>query len=206
MGDLTVTKSIVGLLKALVTSSAIALALGCSGIDAGVDYPSNLPDFGDKARTPENETDPSIGFSRFKIAPEACEGIDTHAIATPLTQEDLTRFLEKQGAKFTVKKARGNLYWYEFPTGDEGSKSFVRLRLAVLNDPAYAAYDLHTSVLQHGPGWWGVRRANLALLAPKASLRTAMAFAMKYKLVCWGMFTYAGNDDAYVVPGPYAEL
>ena len=62
------------------------------------------------------------------------------------------------------------------------------------------------SLLQHGPGWWGVRRANLAVLAPKTSLHDAAAFALKFKLVCWGMFTIAGNDDAYVVPGPYAEL
>ena len=39
-----------------------------------------------------------------------------------------------------------------------------------------------------------------------AAGREAVAFAMKYKLFCWGMFTYAGNDDAYVVPGPYGEL
>ena len=37
-------------------------------------------------------------------------------------------------------------------------------------------------------------------------MREALAFAVKYKLVCWGVFTYAGLDDAYVVPGPYAEL
>jgi len=37
-------------------------------------------------------------------------------------------------------------------------------------------------------------------------LSTALAFALKYKLPCWGMFTYGGLDDAYVVPGPYAEL
>ena len=106
--------------------------------------------------------------------------------------------------KVAAKKANGNLYWYDFPNG-EGS-GFVRLRLALLENPAAAGKDLHDSLLEHGPGWWGVHRANLAVLAPKASLHDAAAFSIKYKLVCWGMFTYAGADDAYVVTGPYTEL
>ena len=39
-----------------------------------------------------------------------------------------------------------------------------------------------------------------------ASVHDALAFALKYKLPCWGIFTYSALDDAYVVPGPYAEL
>jgi hypothetical protein len=84
--------------------------------------------------------------------------------------------------------------------------TLVRLRLAVLDSTPAAAADLHQSLLEHGPGWWGVRRSNLAVLAPKAGLREAVSFALKHKLHCWGMFTMAGNDDAYVVPGPYTEL
>ena len=82
----------------------------------------------------------------------------------------------------------------------------MRFRLAVLDDEPHASADLHQSILEHGPGWWGVRRSNLALLAPKAGLHDALAFAIKYRLPCWGMFTYGGIDDAYVVPGPYSEL
>ena len=33
-----------------------------------------------------------------------------------------------------------------------------------------------------------------------------MAFALKYKLVCWGMFEKAAADDVMVIPGPYMEL
>ena len=76
---------------------AAALALGltaCSGIDAGIDYPSDLPDIGPQLLTPENAQSPSVGFSKFKIAPDACKGIDTHPITQALTQEDFTRFLE----------------------------------------------------------------------------------------------------------------
>ncbi|AUX44730.1 uncharacterized protein SOCE26_061970 [Sorangium cellulosum] len=188
-------------------AAAFALALGgaaCSGIDAGVEYPDDLPEIDRHVVTPENGPDPSITLGEFKVSPEACKGIDTHTVTQKLSPEDLSRFLEAQGAgSIAPKLARSNLYWFDFPASDE---SFVRLRLAVLDSSRHATQDLHDALLQHGPGWWGVRRSNLAVLAPKASLREAMAFAIKYKLVCWGVFTYAGNDDAYVVPGPYAEL
>jgi hypothetical protein len=107
------------------------------------------------------------------------------------------------GVTTAPKKARGNLHWYDFPNDSGG---FVRLRLAVLSDSIGAAKDLQGSLHEHGPGWWGLRRSNLAILAPKASLSEAVGFAVKHKLVCWGMFTIAGVDDAYVVPGPYMEL
>ncbi|WP_437923508.1 hypothetical protein WMF37_31330 [Sorangium sp. So ce291] len=188
-------------------AAALALALGvpaCSGIDAGVEYPSDLPDPKRFLLTPENGPDPSLTLGEFKVGPETCKDVDTHPVTQKLSPEDLSRFLSAQGAgSIAPKQARSNLYWFDFPASD---KSFVRLRLAVLEDSKHATQDLHDAVLQHGPGWWGVRRSNLAVLAPKASLREAMAFAIKYKLVCWGVFTYAANDDAYVVPGPYAEL
>ena len=148
---------------------AAALALGltaCSGIDAGIDYPSDLPDIGPQLLTPENASSPAVAFSKFKIAPDACKGIDTHPITQPLSQEDFTRFLEAQGLKIEPKKARDNLYWYEFPNGKSGPDNFVRLRLAVLDNQPGAVADLHASLLEHGPGWWGVRRSNLAILAP----------------------------------------
>ena len=186
-----------------------ALGLGlsaCNGLYAGVDYPGDLPDPGPHLLTPENQHDPAIGFNSFKIAPSACEKVDAHSATGKLNQEDFTRFLETQGLKIAPRKARDNLYWYDFPNGQDAPKNFVRLRLAVLPDPPHASANMHQSVLEHGPGWWGVRRSNLAILAPKTSLHEAVAFAIKYKLVCWGVFTYAGMDDAYVVPGPYAEL
>jgi hypothetical protein len=190
------------------TLALASLSLGaaaCSGIDAGVDYPSDLPaDVDRHLLTPENGAGPSVTLGRFKINPETCKGIDTHPIDQRLAPDELSRFLQAQGAgSIAPKQARSNLYWFDFPSED---KTFVRLRLAVLETPQLATQDLHDSLLQHGPGWWGVHRSNLAVLAPKAGLEEALSFAIKYKLVCWGVFTYAGNDDAYVVPGPYAEL
>ena len=187
-------------LAPLVTALA---ATGCSGIDSPIDYPSDLGDYEQHLVTPENEGDPSIGFNQFKFKPDLCKGIDTHVVNQPLNQEDFTRFVASIGTKVEAKKARANLYWFDFP-GDGEDK--VRLRLAILEDAPAAAEDLHASLKEHGPGWWGLRRSNLAILAPKASLDDAAGFAVKYKLVCWGMFTVAGLDDAYVIPGPYMEL
>jgi len=194
--------------------AALPLALatvGCSGIDAGVEYPDNLPvgEVDQQMLTPEGEADPSITLGAFKIKPDVCQGIDTRPMTQPLAPDDLARFLEKVGSSVQPKKARGNLYWFDFPAStdpEDKDKRFVRLRLAVLDNPEAASRDLHDSLLLHGPGWWGVRRSNLAVLAPKTDLDEALAFAIKYKLVCWGVFTYAGNDDAYVVPGPYLQL
>lgn len=201
----TVTSSASFMAGALPLCAALGLsALGCSGIDAGVDYPGDLPDIDNQVATPEGDADPSISLGEFKFRPELCKDIETRPVTQPLTLDDFARFLEVQGVKITPKKARGNLHWFDFPNGEE--KGFVRLRLAVLGDSNAAAKDLHASLLEHGPGWWGVRRSNLAVLAPKASLREAAAFAVKHKLPCWGVFTYAGLDDAYVVPGPYGEL
>jgi hypothetical protein len=192
----------------LALSAALALgAAGCSAADAGASYPSDLPgDLGPDLRTPEGGLDPPLQLGAFKIAPGVCKGFDTHVITEPLSADDLARFLEAQGVKLVARKARADLSWYDLPGGQEPSERFVRLRVAVRDDGAGAARDLHASLLEHGPGYWGVRRSNLAVLAPRASLHDALGFALKYKLVCWGMFTIAGNDDAYVVPGPYSEL
>jgi hypothetical protein len=203
MGD----TSLFSAARNVLALAAFGLGLtACSGLYSGIDYPSDLPDPGPHLLTPENQPDPVIKFNMAKVAPSACEKIDTHPMAGKLNQEDFARFLEAQGVKIEPRKARDNLYWFDFPNGQEAPKNFVRLRLAVLEDAPHASADLHQSVLEHGPGWWGVRRSNLAILAPKASLHDALAFAVKYKLVCWGIFTYAGNDDAYVIPGPYAEM
>lgn len=201
----TVTSSVRKVFAGLLGCTLGLGAMGCSGIDAGIEYPDDLPDPDAKVSTPEGEADPSFTLGELKISPEACKDVDTRTVTQPLTPEDFTRFLEVQGVKIGPKKARGNLYWYDFPNGQE-DKGFVRLRLALLTDAGAAAKDLHGSLLEHGPGWWGVRRSNLAVLAPKAGLKEALAFAIKYKLPCWGIFTYAGNDDAYVVSGPYSEL
>lgn len=186
-----------------VVGLAGQVSLGCRGIDADVQYPSDLPSLDNQLLTPEGDNSPSVTLGAFKFAPSICQGLDTHAQTSPLTADDFTAFLDKQGAKIAPLAARPDLYWFDFPNGQD--KGRVRARLAILPSPPLAAKDLHDSVLDHGPGWWGVRRSNLALLMPKASLGEALGFSVKHKLMCWGIFTYAGRDDAYVVPGPYSE-
>jgi hypothetical protein len=194
-------------LPVIALSAGLALAsAACTGLETGISYPGDLPDPDASLLSPEGESDPSITLGAFKISNALCKDIDTHPITNPLTQDDFTRFLESQGVKIAPKKARSNLYWYDFPNGEDAPNDYVRLRLAVLDSSTGAGKDLHDSLLEHGPGWWGVRRANLAVLAPKAGLGEALAFAIKYKLPCWGMFTTTGVDDAYVVPGPYVDL
>jgi hypothetical protein len=189
---------------AVLLAPVVAGIVGCTGIPSDVRYPSDVPDVDTGVVSPEGEANPDLELSHFKFRADMCRGFDTHAITASLTQDDFTRFLEAQGLKITAKKARDNLTWYDFASAD--SDVALRLRLAVLPNAAAAANDLHASLLEHGPGWWGVRRSNLAILAPKADLREAVAFAIKLRLPCWGLFTYAGLDDAYVAQGPYTEL
>jgi hypothetical protein len=179
----------------------------CVGLEAGIEYPDlSDVDLDEYLQTPEGDPGPSISLSNFKIAPKTCEGIDTRMVTGPLDQEDLSRFFAGRGVTLKPKKARDDLWWYEFKASDDAGAGSVRLRVAILKDRNGAAKDLHDSLLQHGPGWWGVRRGNLAVLAPRTSLSEALRFAVKYKLVCWGMFSYAGADDVYVVAGGYSEL
>ncbi len=192
------------LVLAALSASANA---SCVGIESGIEYPNVSDiDLDDYLLTPEGDEDPSVALSQFKISPKTCSGIDTKMVNGPLDQEDVTRFFAARGLALKAKKARNDLWWYEFPAGDTPADGFVRLRVAILKDRDAAAKDLHDSLLQHGPGWWGLRRGNLAILAPRASLDEALQFAIKYRLVCWGMFTYTGADDAYVVAGGYSEF
>jgi hypothetical protein len=195
-------------LRAFLLAASALCATGCVGLDAGVEYPdvSDI-DLDDYLLTPEGYDDPSVSFGKFKFGPNVCKDIDTRMVTGPLDQEDMTRFLASRGVEKLPKRARDDLWWFEFLAEEEDpGEGSVRLRLAILKDRNGAAKDLHDSLLQHGPGWWGLRRGNLAVLAPKTSLREALRFAIKYRLVCWGTFTYTGVDDVYVIAGGYAEF
>jgi len=195
-------------LPVLALSSVFGVvSLACVGLDAGSRYPDySSSDVQKMLLSPENHEDPSISLGAFKVREKACEGIDTHTITSNLAHDDLARFLQEQGSPAVQVKARGNLYWYDFPGSDKDEGDVVRLRLAVLEDAKQAADELHAALLQHGPGWWGLRRSNLSILAPRAGVTEAMAFALQHKLACWGMVSMAHSDDVYVVPGPYMEL
>ena len=193
--------------KLLLVAAAALATSGCYGLDAGSSYP-DYPDEDVEPHllSPELQSDPSVSLNGVIIRDELCDGLDASTETRPLTQDDLSRFLEKAGIPPVEAKARGNLYWFDFPGDDPDAGEVVRLRLAVLEDAKQAADELHKSLLDHGPGWWGLRRSNLSILAPKASLSDALAFVVKHKLACWGMMSYTGLDDVYVVPGPYMEL
>lgn len=191
-------------LPALLSLATLTM-VGCIGLEAGSAYPGySSSEVKKLLLSPENEPNPGISLGSFKVAQKACEKIDTHPVKNKLTQDDFTKFLDSQGIPQPPVKARGNLYWYDFP-GDD-AEDVVRLRLAVLDTPEEASDELHKSLLEHGPGWWGIRRANLAILAPKAGTAEAIAFALRYKLPCWGVIAQVDVDDVYVIPGPYAEL
>lgn len=194
--------------SSVLCAAAFALSLvGCTGLSAGVDYPDyRRSDVKRAAIGPENEESPSIGLQTFRIRDEVCTNLDVSVATRALSADDLTRFLKSVGADNIEIKARGNLYWFDFPGDDPESGDVVRLRLAVLGDSKEAATELHKSLLEHGPGWWGLRRSNLSVLAPRAGVAEAMAFALRYKLPCWGMFEMAESDDVMVIPGPYMEL
>lgn len=195
--------------RLLVALALTTPSLACVGIDAGVDYPSDVPSPSENVASPDQDGEASLRLNGFVIKDDVCKDIDTHPITQKLSPEDFARYLEERGIKIEPRKARDNLFWFDFPTGEnkEGEeRKFVRLRLAVLRDQFAASRDLHESLLDHGPGWWGLRRSNLAVLAPKTELSTALGFALKHKLVCWGMFAYSGTEDVYVVPGPYTQL
>ncbi|MSP25731.1 MAG: hypothetical protein EXR75_11315 [Myxococcales bacterium] len=193
--------------------SVLAIALctlvssACVGLDADVSYPDfSRAEVRGNLVTPENASDPWMFMQSFRVKDDVCAGIDTSPATRPLSHDDFVRFLGAQGRGPTEVKARGNLFWFDFPGADPDDGDVVRLRLAVLADAKEAANELHGALLEHGPGWWGLRRGNLSVLAPKAGLAEAMSFAIDRKLVCWGMFEMAGVDDVYVFPGPYMEL
>lgn len=195
------------MVKVFCLAMAAPILGGCIGLEAGSTYPDySSSDVRKLLLTPENDTGPSISVGSFVIRDEACEGLNTAVELRPLAQDDLSRHLNAIGAPDVQVKARGNLYWFDFPGTDPDDGDIVRLRVAVLGDAKEAADELHKSLLEHGPGWWGIRRSNLSILAPKAGTAEAMAFALRYKLPCWGMISYTDLDDVYVVPGPYMEL
>ena len=181
--------------------AAAASFVGCAGgtlsLPAGVDWHRYAV-----AR------DGSEDLTSLKLRPEVCDGYDLRPDYTPLNEASFIGFLQRQ--KFEVQAQRQEVdpknpeLHYVF-VGISGMAQPVPLRVAVLPNADEAGRALHEAVLQRGPGSWGVHRGNVAVLGPIGSSTDDIAFAASTKLACWGTFTIAGTDDAFVVPGGYAE-
>jgi hypothetical protein len=144
----------------------------------------------------------SSDLGDLRIRPELCQGSDLKPENQTLTSGTLVSYLREQGFETKLERAREDLVYVEvvFPNGT------VRLRVATLPSAHDAGRELHEAILQHGPGSWGIHRANLAILGPIGSVTDILSFNAMTKLSCWGVLTIAGLDDSFVVPGGYREL
>jgi hypothetical protein len=133
-----------------------------------------------------------------------CSSEDLRPEYARLDERNLVQFLERQRIDARIERPRADLVYLVL--SGVGTEKPVRLRVAILANAHDAGRELHEGMLQHGPGSWGVHRSNLAVLGPVGSLSDTLAFAATTKLACWGVFTVAGTDDTFVVPGAYNEI
>jgi len=121
-----------------------------------------------------------------------------------LDENNLVEFLTRQHLDVRIDRPRADLVYLNI--NGAGTDRPVRMRVAILESADQAGNELHEALLQHGEGAWGVHRSNLAALVAFGTYTESIAFAAKTKLACWGVFTAAGRDDTFVVPGGYLEL
>lgn len=139
-----------------------------------------------------------------RLRPDVCKGIDTKPAGRALDESAFLEFVKTQNLETRVVRARSDLVFVDVLNA--GTTEPVRFRVAILGTPGAAGHELHTALLQHGEGTWGLHRSNLAVLAPTASPDDAVVLAGKLHLACWGTLMIAGHDDNYVIPGGYTEL
>jgi hypothetical protein len=140
----------------------------------------------------------------IRFRPGLCDADELRPDYARLDEGSIVRFLERQHIDVRIERPRADLMFLNL--GGAGTERPVRLRVAILATADEAGRELHEGILQHGPGSWGVRRSNLAVLGPVGAQGDDIAFAGVTKLACWGVFTIAGTDDTFVVPGGYTEL
>jgi hypothetical protein len=144
------------------------------------------------------------GLAEVTFKPGLCEGEPMQPDHGHLDENNLVQFLTRQQLDVRVDRPRADLVYLNI--NGAGTEAPVRMRVAILENADQAGNELHEAILQHGEGAWGVHRSNLAALVPVGPYPDAIAFAAKTKLACWGVFTAAGLDDTFVVPGGYLEL
>jgi hypothetical protein len=143
-------------------------------------------------------------LAEVSFKPSLCDGEPMQPEHNRLTENDLIQFLTRQHLDVRLDRPRADLVYLTI--SGAGTEGPVRMRVAILDNADQAGNELHEAILQHGEGAWGVHRSNLAALVPIGPYSDALAFAAKTKLACWGVFTAAGRDDTFVVPGGYLEL
>jgi hypothetical protein len=186
-------------LATLVATSTLVVACGPEAtlrVTDGSDWRAYVTD--------RNGGPASSDVESIKFNPGLCSGENLEPETKVLSEDHIIGFLRRQSVDVQVERQRADLVYLNL-TGT-GTQSPVRLRVAILKDMEQAGKELHEGILQHGLGSWGVHRSNLAVLGPVGSLEDDLRFAAKLKLPCWGVFTVAGTDDTFVVPGGYLEL
>jgi hypothetical protein len=180
---------------------ATMLLLGCGStslrVPSGIDWHQYVTARGE-----------SGDLGSLSLKPDVCDGYDLRADYATLNEASFVRFLQRQ--KFDVQAQRQQVdpknpeLHYVF-ANISGIAEPVPLRVAVLANQDEAGRVLREAVLERGPGSWGVHRGNIAVLGPTGSTADDIAFAASTKLACWGTFTIADTDDAFVIPGGYTE-
>jgi hypothetical protein len=176
--------------------------LGCSSPAFQINDGSNVKAYVNKAPGGPSGSEAHPTGLRFK--PGLCEAAELVPDGRVLDEAHIIEFLNRQQLDVRIERPRSDLIY--LVVSGAGTDVPVRLRVAVLKNSDEAGGELHQALLQHGPGAWGVRRSNLAVLGQSGSLDDDLVFAAKTRLSCWGMFMTAGRDDAYAVPGGYREL
>lgn len=144
----------------------------------------------------------SIELGNMRLNATTCQG---ETLVPEYSRIGASSFLERltsSGYTFKVLEAREDLSYVDVQTGSDTS----RFRVATLPSAPEAARHLHEALLQHGQGFWGVHRSNVAVLGPPGGLEQVVDFAVASKLACWGVLTVAGRDDSFAIAGGYQEL
>jgi hypothetical protein len=179
---------------------ALLLSTGCGSAQLRLTGSPNLSTY---AEGPDGGS-PGSHPTELRFRPGICESMPRWPEYGRLTEQDAIRFLERQDLDVRNERPRADLVY--LVVSGAGTAHPIRLRVAILTSAEKAGRELHEALLQHGEGSWGVHRSNLAILGPVASHTDSVTFAARSKLACWGVFTVAGRDDTFVVPGAYTEL
>ncbi len=189
-------------LRSLGWMSGLVFLTSACAAEGQLNHQSGKSQVSFTVRKDEGTGDNSTQLSRARLIEGTCDGYNLIPDTRQLSVQALKNHLKAKGIEHTVRTERQDLHLFDLKIGG----TTARLRVATLDTPREAGRHLHKALLEHGGGFWGVHRSNLAVLGPDASTQNALAFASDTGLVCWGVFTAANRDDTFTVPGGYFEL